>query len=328
MNWKYAVGVSAILASVTPVYSQRVSPEVEHVASAMFEHFETVSYTKTDFLVDYERAHNSRTVLSSEADHHTFAPSEDYLILPFITLLAELQSLGPDTAMHFEGGFDEVVGGAKDFTAPQGLGMVDSTSCYVGIPKHGGSPDIASTISVDDRTLPRVGSDKPITVKAPRKEVVDGNGLTQWRWMVPVGEAFPGRMKQFYAMQIGDDFAICDDQVEIIELMKTLTSSPFAIANSSSPYIRKRPKAEDWWKTISTHAYWSYRTLDAQTAAGIATQVAMPASTTSLAVYADPSDQGGEAKITSGDSKRPPRALNDPGSLYTAVAALGFGVRI
>jgi hypothetical protein len=129
MNSKYAVVVSAILSSVTSAYSQRVSPEVEHVASAMFEHFETVSYTKTDFLVDYDRAHNSRTVLSSEADHHTYASSEDYLILPFIKLLAELQSLGPDTAMHFEGGFDEVVGGAKDFTAPQGLGMADSTSC-------------------------------------------------------------------------------------------------------------------------------------------------------------------------------------------------------
>jgi hypothetical protein len=324
MNWKYAVGVSAILATVTSSYSQRVSPEVERVASAMFQHFETVSYTKTDFLVDYERAHNSRTVLSSEADHHTYAPSEDHLILPFTVLLAALQSLGPEAAMHFENGFDEVMGGAN-FPAPQDLGKADSTSCYVGIAKHGGSPDMASTISVDDRMLPRAGTDKPITVKAPRKEILGGTDITQWSWMVPVSR---GWMKQFYAMQIGDDFAICDDQVEIVELMKTLTSSPFALANSASPYVRRRPKAEDYWKTISTHAYWSYRALDAQTAAAIAAQVAMPASTTSLAVYADPSDQGGEPKITSGDSKKPPRALNDPGSLYTAVAALGFGVRM
>ncbi len=326
MKWKYAVVLSTILALAIPASSEQASPEAERVAQALHQLFQTVSYTRTDFLVDYERAHNARTVLSSEADHHTYVQSEDYLILPFIKLLAELQSLGPESAMHFESGFDEVVGGASDFTAPQGLGMVDYTSCYVGVGKPGGGPDMASTISVDDRVLPPVGTDKPITVRAPKKEILRGTDITQWSWRVPVGEAFPGRIKQFYAMQVGGDFVICDDQVEIVELMEILTSSPFAITASQSPYIHGKPKVD--LSAINTHTYWSYRTLDAQNAAGIAAQVAMPASTTSLAVYADPSDQGGEAKITSGGSKTPPRALNDPGSLYTAVAALGFGVRM
>ncbi len=326
MKWKYAVVLSTILALAIPAFSDQVSPEAERVAQALHQLFQTVSYTRTDFLVDYERAHDSRAVLSSEADHHTYVQSEEFLILPFIKLLAELQSLGPESAMNFENGFDEVVGGASDFTAPQGLGMVDYTGCYVGVGKPGGGPDMASTISVDDRVLPPVGSDKPITVKAPKKEILRGTNIIQWSWNVPIGEAFPGRIKQFYAMQVGGDFVICDDQVEIVELMKILTSSPFAITHSQSPYVHVKPKAD--LSAINTHRYWSYRWLDAQNAAEIAAQLAMPANTTSLAVYADPSAQGAEAKIASGDRNVPPRALNDPGSLYMAVAALGFGVRM
>ena len=125
-------------------------------------------------------------------------------------------------------------------------------------------------------------------------------------------------------MYVGDDFLLCDDEVQIAELMKILTSSPFAITESKSPAVHIRPKAN--LSTLSSHTYWSYRTLGAQNRSAIATSVKMPADTTSIAVYADPSDQGGDPRIASGDRKVPPRALNDFRSLFTAIAALGFGV--
>jgi hypothetical protein len=324
MMWKCAVVLSTVLSLAIPAFCEPASPEAERVAQALHILFETVSYTRTDFLVDYERAHNARTVLSSETDHRTYAESESFLIMPFVQLLAGLQSLGPDSAMHFENGFDEVVGGAAAFTPPQGVGVVDYTACYVGIGKPGGGRDMAATVSADDRMLPLVGAGKPITVRAPKKGIMAGTDLTQWSWWVPIGEGHPGAIKQFFAMYVGDDFLLCDDEAQMAELKKLLMDSPFAITHSQSPYVHIRPKAD--LSTLSRHTYWSYRTLDAQNGSAIAAGLKMPADTTSIAVYADPSDQGGDPRIASGDRKVPPRALNDFPSLFTAVAALGFGV--
>ncbi len=324
MIWKCAAVLSAVLSLAIPVRSEQASPEAERVAQALHQLFETVSYTRTDFLVDYERAHNTRTVLSSETDHRTYVDSESFLIMPFLQLFAGLQSLGPESAMHFENGFDEVVGGAAAFTPPQGVGVVDYTACYVGIGKPGGGRDMAATVSTDDRVLPAAGAGKPIRVKAPQKGIMPGTDLTQWSWRVPIGEGHPGAIKQFFAMYVGDDFLLCDDPMQMAELMKLLTSSPFAITESKSPAVHIQPKAD--LSTLSKHTYWSYRTLDAQDQSAITKSVNMPANTTSIAVYADPSDQGGDPRITSGDRTVPPRALNDFSSLFTAITALGFGV--
>jgi hypothetical protein len=325
MKWKCAVVLSTVLSLAIPAASDQASPEAERVAQALHQLFETISYTRTDFLVDYERANSSRTVLASETDHRTYAQSESYLIMPFLQLLAGLQSLGPESAMRFENGFDEVVGGAAGFNPPKGVGAVDYTACYVGIGKPGGGgPDMAATVSADDRVLPPVGAGKPIPIKAPRKEIMAGTAdMIQWSWRMPVGEGHPGRIKQFYAMKVGDDFLLCDDAMQIAELMKLLTGSPFAITHSQSPYVHLKPKAD--LRGLSTHTYWAYRTLDADSA-GVTALVKMPADTTSIVVYADPSDQGADAKITSGDRKVSARALNDFQSLFTAVTALGFGV--
>jgi hypothetical protein len=324
MIWKCAVVLSTVLSLALPACSEQASPEAERVTQALHLLFETVSYTRTDFLVDYERAHKTRTALSSETDHRTYAESESFLIMPFLQLLAGLQSLGPDSAMHFENGFDEVVGGAAAFTPPQGVGVVDYTACYVGIGKPGGGRDMAATVSTDDRVLAPVGAGKPINVRAPQKGIMAGTDLTQWSWRVPIGEGHSGAIKQFLAMYVGDDFLLCDDPVQMAELMKILTSSPFAITESKSPAVHIRPKAD--LSTLSSHTYWSYRTLDAQNRSAIATSLKMPADTTSIAVYADPSDQGGDPRLASGDHTVPPRALNDFRSLFAAITALGFGV--
>jgi hypothetical protein len=98
----------------------------------LFKHFETVAYSRTDFL--------SR----SDAHDPKVADSTVDLRSPFLLLLGGLRALGPNAPSDLENGYGSALVGAKDFVAPEGLGMVSSHSCYIGILEDGSQPNIDS----------------------------------------------------------------------------------------------------------------------------------------------------------------------------------------
>lgn len=53
--------------------------------------------------------------------------------LPFIYMMGGLKAVGPNTYSIVEGDSDVLLTGAKDFVAPQGLGMVTARTCNIAI---------------------------------------------------------------------------------------------------------------------------------------------------------------------------------------------------
>jgi hypothetical protein len=194
-------------------------------ASVLFKQFETVVYTRTDFLASFDN-HDGNVV-----------DGEDNLILPFGELFEGFQALGPKTESDLEKIYGAVLVGAKDFGGPEGLGfgsdglgLVNSRKCYIAIQEGDTQPNIDSDFS-----------------KASYESI---EGKSVWTWSVPLYEGSPKSVK-FYAAQIGDSFFVMtNNRPDFEEAVKSLTS-----AESSKPTSISVPG----WATFSAHNYWAYR---------------------------------------------------------------------
>jgi hypothetical protein len=122
-------------------------------ASELLNHFETVVYAKSAFLLDTRKA--TSDTIDSVAD----------LRAPFLELTEGLKSLGPDTDLHLEQNSTAVILGAEDFSPPRGIGPVTSRRSYVLVL----SPEGLVNITSDFGRVPRV--------------MVEGSQA--WTWTTP-----------------------------------------------------------------------------------------------------------------------------------------------
>jgi hypothetical protein len=169
-----------------------------HAASVLFKQFETVAYTRTDFLPSLDKDDpNENDGLSD-------------MRFPFLGLLGGLKSLGPNTIRDFKKSYSAVLVGAKDFVGPSGLGMVSSRMCYIGILRGSEQPVIESDF------------------RQTAKESIDGRQV--WTMSMPPYEGHP-QQTEFYAAQIGSSyFVLTNDRQVFLEATRSLTS-----AESSTP---------------------------------------------------------------------------------------------
>jgi hypothetical protein len=209
-----------IFGSLSAAYSQS---DAELRASAvLFHQFETVAHTNADFL------------LHAAVQDATYIKNENELRFPFFHLLASLNVLGPNATNDILKAYSSFFSGAKDFAMPEGLGMVSSTTCIIGV--------------TQDNHAPYLDSD--LNGFARKSDPLDGQAV--WTWSIPNGEGST-KSTTYYAAQIADVyFVMATDRKELEEAAHALSQSNNAPAS--------RPRVFDW-KTFSTHKYWIYRSI-------------------------------------------------------------------
>jgi hypothetical protein len=184
-------------------------------ASALFSQFETVGYSTSDFLL---------TPLASAAN------SENDLRFPFLMLIGSLRFLGPSTERDVESSYSSFYAGARDFLGPEGIGMVSSHDCFIGILKGNARPELEKDF------------------QGATREVLDGRQV--WTWSLPPYDGYP-RPTKFYASQIGGSyFVLANNAKEFQETVRALTVG----AGAASPSI-----SVTGWETFGKYKYWVYR---------------------------------------------------------------------
>jgi hypothetical protein len=188
------------------------------VASVLFSQFETVGYSASDFL--------SIPLTAASAGYD----SENDLRFPFLMLIGSLRFLGPSTEHDVETAYRSFYAGARDFLGPEGIGMVSSHDCFIGILKGTAKPNLENDFSGAER------------------EVMDGRQV--WTWSLPPYDGYP-RPTKFYAAQIGDSyFVLANNAKEFEETVRALK----AAEGTASPSI-----GVAGWETFSKYKYWVYR---------------------------------------------------------------------
>ena len=190
-------------------------------ASTLFKQYETVVYARTEFL--------SNLPAPSSPDIFKLDAYKRDMRFPFLELLGGLGVLSPDLAGVLEKSYRVFLVGAKDFTEPEGLGMVSSTKCYIGVLENGAQPNI----EVDFRSA----------------SYVSIAGKRIWTWSVPPYEGHP-RPTSFYAAQVaGPYFVMTNDLTAFQEAANALVSTESVSA----------PSDVFGWDTFSPYKYWAYR---------------------------------------------------------------------
>jgi hypothetical protein len=256
-------------------------------AAVQFKQFEVVAYTKTQFLSSSE-PHGVGTV-----------DSESNLRLPFLVLIGSLRYLGPATETAIEESYSSFVVGAGDFTSPRGLGMVHSSTCYIGILKSGAQPNV-------ERYFPGATS-----------ESIEGRQV--WTWSVPPYEGYP-KQTAFYAAQIADSYFVLANNLQDFEATtKALTASEGA----TTAFM-----GVPGWTDFSTQNYWLYRSIRRSgvvdlNAAGLSI---LTADESAIIFFADPGKRASTIRVLSVDPamKATPKVL--PESERSRLQPLGAGV--
>jgi hypothetical protein len=219
---RYAAVTLTFLILLTPVIIKAQTDSEVRAASILFQNFETVAYTKTDFL------HHA------EAHDRNFVANENALRLPFLELLGSLKAnvIAPNTTQDFEKYYPAVLVGSKNFVGPEGLGMVSANRCYIGV--------------LNDETEPNLEPD----LHRVAYELIGGRQV--WTWSVPPYEGY-SRPTIFYAAQIGREYLLVTNNKRDFET----TAKALASALDSKPSIIGLPG----WETFSTYKYWIHRSV-------------------------------------------------------------------
>jgi hypothetical protein len=256
----------------------KADPETT-AASVLFQHFETVAKTPTNYLISFE------TRDPNGPDYDTAS-----LELPFMELLGGLKVLGPRTESDLERSYSTVFVGAKDFGrgpyGPGGFGMVSSRKCYIAV-LEGAEPSLVADFN-----------------KASYESI---EGRRVWTWSVP-SEGGSTRASKFYAAQVsGLYFVMANDQRDFQEVVHALT-----LARSFKPLSQ----SVSGWGTFNTHKYWAYRLvyrggITKPEAAGIED---MTPDVIALSFYADVDTRTGLIQVFSSDTsmKAAPTILAGP----------------
>jgi len=188
-------------------------------ASALFDRFETVFYTKQD-IVSASGTYKGLSELESATLHY-----------PFGLLPGALNSLGKQASAEILESGEAVLVGAKDFRAPVGLGQVRSQFCYVVILKS------AFELRKYFTTAPSVSA----------------AGSPVWHWSAKLAEFGRGdpRLSSLYATQITETYLLISNRlVELQAVARRLSSS--------DQNLQTLAKLRDW-EFISQHKLWGYR---------------------------------------------------------------------
>ena len=122
-------------------------------AGVLFDRYETVAKARV-------------SALPFESLARPYDDQRIWLLSPFGYLFSALDAIGEKAAERAMSQTDMVLGGMKDFRAPEGLGPVSSRNCYVLIVKRGF--DLA-------RLLGKPASEQ-------------WEGVPVWRWTAKLGE--------------------------------------------------------------------------------------------------------------------------------------------
>jgi hypothetical protein len=149
--------------------------------------------------------------------------------LPFVYLMAGLKAVSPNALGIVEKGSDVVLTGAKDFVAPEGLGMVTARTSTIAVL----TPNTARTLTTEFSKI-MVAS-------------MDGTGV--WSWSSPLSEGYKTEMSFYAAIVASSFFVIANDATEFREvanaLQKGTTAAPLPLGVTS----------------LRAHAYWASRTI-------------------------------------------------------------------
>jgi hypothetical protein len=289
-------------------------------ASVLFPQFDTVEYATTDVLSRFDSPSGSTPNTGSD---QTLPIA---LRLPYIQLIGGLHFLGQDTLTTLKTNYSGVLVGAKGFTPPEGLGMVHSQDCYIGLLRPGGH-------SIVEAYLNQSGS-----------QTIDGQQV--WTWTAPPDEGYP-HTTTFYIADIAHSyFVMGNDLTEFRATMRQLSQGTEDDSKISDP------------DALSDKAYWAYRSVrwnkvkfdfdPTGAAAQTATVVMkftgdfgtmtgqMETDTTDAAYQTDPKGLPGSGLfnyrrkapgswVATVPIAKDPKSTNE---LYTVAALFGFGVAL
>jgi hypothetical protein len=192
-------------------------------ASVLFPQFDTVEYATTDVLSRFTSP--GPNAPNNGADQ-TLPLS---LRLPFVQLIGGLSFLGKDTLTALQTNYSGVLVGAKGFTLPEGLGMVHSQDCYIGLLRPGGK-------SIVEAYLNQSGS-----------QTIDGQKV--WTWTAPPYEGYP-QTTTFYITEIGPSyFVMGNDLAAFRATVHQLAQGTEDDSKISDP------------DALSEKTYWAYRSI-------------------------------------------------------------------
>jgi hypothetical protein len=264
------VFISLVACSAITVHSE-TAPE-RRAASALFNNFETVVYTRTDFI--------SRT----GGKNYDYVDSLTGLRLPFLELVGGLKVLGLDTASEVLAKYSAVLVGAKDFAPPEGLGMVSSHKCYIGILDSGDQPSIEAVF------------------RKAAVEFIEGKPV--WTWPAPPYEGHP-KPTTFYAAQIAHNYFLMTNDRQDFQAVASIL---ILAGSSSADSVEVRG-----WETFKAHKYWAYRLVnrDGVVNSNASTTGSLNADVIALTFFADVDQREGSLQVFSSDSdmKTTPRVL-------------------
>ena len=207
----------AAIAGTSSSYAQ--TPPITKAAAILSEQFETVAST------------DSRFLLNIKIDMQS-ADSFYGLRLPFVEFIAGLTTMSPSAENDIEKAYSVIQVGAKDFKSPQGLGLVESSKCYIAVQGTSTQPDL----SVDLR--------QAVTTSIDNRKV--------WTWSLPSDEN-GSSPTPFFAAQVGPHYFVLSNNLdEFRQTMRALASSKERTAHA--------PGILDW-VNIRGHSYWAYRSL-------------------------------------------------------------------
>jgi hypothetical protein len=193
----------------------------QSVSSALFERFETVAYTKIDLL--------------ATTGGYGKIPDRDAsrLRTPFALLVGGLDPLGQKASAEILRSGEAVWVGAKNFRAPEGLGLVRSQFCYVMLLKKDSGFNIHQYL---DQTA-----------------VVESTGVEVWKWSVKYGE-FGGNGSEptpLFAAQVANAyFVIASDLNELQSVIEILSRPAQEFIHLNTP---------SHFESVSRHPFWCYR---------------------------------------------------------------------
>lgn len=187
-------------------------------AGVLFERYETVAKARV-------------SALPFESLARPYDDQRIKLLRPFGYLFGALDTTGEKTAERAMSQTEVVLGGMKDFRAPEGLGPVSSRNCYVLIVKRGF--DLA-------RLLGKPASEQ-------------WEGVPVWRWTAKLGEFGEGddRSSALVAIQMKPYVLVSNDPEAVFATARSLKSN-------TSPTVLNTLSE---WRDVASREYWVYRRL-------------------------------------------------------------------
>jgi hypothetical protein len=191
------------------------------VSSALFDRFETVVYTKID-------------LLSTSGAYGKISDRDaSRLRTPFTLLVGGFDRLGDQASGEILRSAEAVWVGAKNFHAPEGLGLVRSQFCYVMLLKKDSKFEIHRYFA--------------------HSLALDSAGGQVWSWSVDYGE-FAGngsKPTSLFATQVGDSFFVVANDLSELKSVVQKLSHPTGGSVNSVP-LRD-------FESVSHHKFWGYR---------------------------------------------------------------------